>query len=82
MVEISFRTVGGRGYSYLAGIYGILHNPIQQGTEVIDYLKKRRRGKSRIGLVMRKILGTNRNVSNIQKVGITVLQGRIWNTGF
>ena len=29
------------GYSYLAGIYGILFNPIQQGTEVIDYLRKR-----------------------------------------
>lgn len=56
--------------------------PSNKAQKLLIILRKGGGGKSRIGLVMRKILGTNRNVSNIQKVGITVLQGQIWNTGF
>ena len=42
--------------------------PSNKAQKLLISLRKRRGGKSRIGLVMRKILGTNMNVSNIQKV--------------
>ena len=42
--------------------------PSNKAQKLLIILGKGGEGKSRIGLVMRKILGTNMNVSNIQKV--------------
>ena len=56
---------GAGGYPHLAGIHGILPNPLHQGTKMLILTGRGGEGKSRIGLVLRALLGSNMNTGSI-----------------
>ena len=73
MVRLHYRKNGSShwavSYTHLLQEYmGYCLIPSNKAQKLLIILGKGGEGKSRIGLVMRKILGTNMNVSNIQKV--------------